>query len=134
VQSIDKVAVNKTMLKIKDWRSSTTLDSSDYETELSSRVEASVEDETCTTLRIHCRPVLSSSADSYLIVDPRTGNHIYQWPWLAAVFADGRYRCSALLLEPDWLLSSLSCTEDIRWVNSASSKILFHINNNFLMH
>nr|XP_012227219.1 PREDICTED: serine protease nudel [Linepithema humile] len=111
IQSVDKVAVNKTMLKAKYWRSSTT--PSDYETELSNRVEASVE-ETCTTLRIRCRPVLSSSADSYLIVDPRTGNHIYQWPWLAAIFVDGRYRCLALLLEPDWLLSSSSCTEGIR--------------------
>lgn len=74
----------------------------------------SEEDETCTTLYIRCRPVLSSSADSYLIVDPRTGDHVYQWPWLAAIFVDGRYRCSALLLEPDWLLSSSSCTENIR--------------------
>lgn len=110
MQSVDKVAVSTTMLNTKYWKSST----APYETELLSRVEASVDDETCTTLRIRCRPVLSSSADSYLIVDPRTEDHIYQWPWLAAIFVDGRYRCLALLLEPNWLLSSSSCTEDIR--------------------
>ncbi|XP_018405344.1 PREDICTED: serine protease nudel-like [Cyphomyrmex costatus] len=45
---------------------------------------------------------------------PRNGNYTYLWPWLAAIFVDGRYHCSALLLESDWLLSSSSCTENIR--------------------
>lgn len=132
VQSISKVTVSKTTLRTKDWRSSPAPSNSfDYEAVLSSRAEASDEAEACTTLRIRCRPVLSGSTDSYLIVDPRTGDHIYQWPWLAAIFVDGRYRCSALLLEPDWLLTSSSCTQDIRQVNSASSKILSYVKNNF---
>ncbi|XP_050451697.1 serine protease nudel-like isoform X3 [Cataglyphis hispanica] len=107
VQSMRKVVANKTMLETKFWRRWDNITS--YESSPSSE-----EDEICMTLRIRCRQVLSSSADTHLIVDPRTGNYTYLWPWLAAIFVDGRYRCSALLLEPDWLLSSSSCTKDIK--------------------
>ncbi|XP_072746689.1 serine protease ndl [Anoplolepis gracilipes] len=111
LQSIDKVVANKTVLKTRFWQRWDNITS--YES-LPEYVAASEEDETCTTLRIRCKQVLSSSADSHLIVDPRTGNYTYLWPWLAAIFVDGRYQCSALLLELDWLLSSSSCTKDIK--------------------
>ncbi|XP_029664997.1 serine protease nudel-like [Formica exsecta] len=107
VQSTHKVVANKTMLETRSWRRWDNITS--YESSSSSE-----EDGTCTTLQIRCRQVLSSSADTHLIVDPRTGNYTYLWPWLAAIFVDGRYRCSALLLEPNWLLSSSSCTKDIK--------------------
>lgn len=108
LQSLGETVVNKTMLETRfSWRDNVT----GYEPERSAASEGG---EPCTTLRFRCRPVLSSSAESHLIVDPRTGNHTYLWPWQAAIFVDGRYHCSALLLEPDWLLSSSSCTEAIR--------------------
>ncbi|XP_011256317.2 serine protease nudel isoform X3 [Camponotus floridanus] len=110
-QSMDKVVANKTVLETRFWRKSDNITS--YEPS-PGHVAASEENETCTTLRIRCRQVLSSSVDSHLIVDPRTGNRTYLWPWLAAIFVDGHYRCSALLVEPDWLLSSSSCTKDIK--------------------
>lgn len=96
-----------------------------YRTELETRLWRNNTDRTpsyvaedegnaCETLWIRCRPVLDSSADAHVIVDPKTGSRNYSWPWLAAIFVDGRYHCSALLLEADWLLSSASCTNDIQ--------------------
>ncbi|XP_011695705.1 PREDICTED: serine protease nudel isoform X2 [Wasmannia auropunctata] len=110
LQSFDKIVVNETELETRRWDSA-----AGYVLSPEHVVAASEgSGETCTTLRFRCRPVLSSSADSHLVVDPRTGNHTYLWPWLAAIFVDGRYHCSALLLEPDWLLASSSCTAAIR--------------------
>lgn len=111
LQSMDKVVANKTVLETRFWRRWDNITSYEPSPE---HVAASEENEICTTLRLRCRQVLSSSVDSHLIVDPKTGNRTYLWPWLAAIFVDGRYRCSALLVEPDWLLSSSSCTEDIK--------------------
>lgn len=105
VQSVKKVNVNRIELETKSRRGRTE-NSTDY--------EVGDVDGSCSALRIHCRPVLSSSADSHLIVDPKTGSQTYLWPWLAAIFVDGRYRCSAVLLKTDWLLSNSECTRDIR--------------------
>lgn len=79
-------------------------------------VAPSEELSTCLGLYIRCRQVPSSSANVHLLVDPKTGSRTYIWPWLAAVFVDGLYRCSAILLEPNWLLSSSTCTKNIRYV------------------
>lgn len=111
LQSLDKIVVNKTVLETRfsrRWDNTTSYEPSPE------HVAASETGETCTTLWFRCRPVLSSSADSHLVFNPNTGSHTFLWPWLAAIFVDGRYHCSALLLEPDWLLSSSSCTEAIR--------------------
>ncbi|KYM93915.1 Serine protease nudel [Cyphomyrmex costatus] len=111
LQSLDKVVVNKTILETKfsrKWDNTTSYKS------LPQDVAESEGSETCTTLRFRCKPVLSSSADSHVVIDPRNGNYTYLWPWLAAIFVDGRYHCSAILLESDWLLSSSSCMETIR--------------------
>ncbi|XP_020300166.1 serine protease nudel-like [Pseudomyrmex gracilis] len=107
-QSVYTVPVNKTMLKTRSWKKD---NATSHHEPSPSNVAENV---TCTALRIRCRPVLSSSVDTHLIVDHRARNHTYLWPWLAAIFVDGHYRCSALLLEPDWLLSSSKCTEDIK--------------------
>ncbi|XP_014475627.1 PREDICTED: serine protease nudel [Dinoponera quadriceps] len=101
VQSVERVNVNRTKLEVQG-RSNNA--STDYKTG----------DGPCSALRIHCRPVLSGSVDSHLIADPDTGSQTYLWPWLAAILVDGRYRCPALLLKPDWLLSNSGCTRDIR--------------------
>lgn len=109
---MDTIVVNKTELatRSKDWR-----DAASDDAEFASHHGAAItQDGSCTALRIRCGPGLSGSADSHLVVDPRTGSHIYLWPWLAAIFVNGRYRCSALLLEPNWLLSNAGCTRDIR--------------------
>ncbi|XP_043489566.1 serine protease nudel-like [Polistes fuscatus] len=69
---------------------------------------------TCLGLNIRCRPVPSSSINVHSILDPVTGSRTFTWPWLAAIFVDGRYQCSAILLEPNWLLSSSACTKNIK--------------------
>nr|KAF7429288.1 hypothetical protein H0235_005686 [Vespula pensylvanica] len=79
---------------------------------------------TCLGLYIHCRPVPSSSANVHLLVDPKTGSRTYIWPWLAAIFVDGLYRCSAILLEPNWLLSSSTCTKNIRLSENYTTVLL----------
>ncbi|XP_011872575.1 PREDICTED: serine protease nudel [Vollenhovia emeryi] len=109
LQSLDTIVVNKTVLETR-WHNT----SASYESSQPRHTAASERGERCTALRFHCRPVLGSSADSYLVVEPRTDSRTYLWPWLAAIFVDGSYRCSALLLESDWLLSSSSCTAAIR--------------------
>ncbi|EZA50647.1 Serine protease nudel [Ooceraea biroi] len=111
LQSVEKVVMTNAMLETRSWqwRNNTI----GYRPS-PSHVAGNEEVETCGTLWIRCRPVLSSSADTHLVVDPRTGSYNYLWPWMAAIFVDGRYHCSAVLLEPDWLLSSASCTDDIK--------------------
>ncbi|KAK2585023.1 hypothetical protein KPH14_008548 [Odynerus spinipes] len=79
---------------------------------------------TCPGLYIRCRPVPSSSANVHLMVDPKIGNRTYIWPWLAAVFIDGVYRCPAILLEPDWLLCSSTCTENLRLSDNYTTVLL----------
>lgn len=74
------------------------------------------DDKTCTGLYIRCRPVLNGSLSTHLTVDEATGSRVYLWPWLAAIFVDGGYRCSAILLDRDWLLSSAKCVENVRQV------------------
>ncbi|KAI4503887.1 hypothetical protein M0802_001290 [Mischocyttarus mexicanus] len=69
---------------------------------------------TCLGLSIRCRPVPSSNINVHLHLDPVTGSRTFTWPWLAAIFVDGLYHCSAILLEPNWLLSSSECTKNIR--------------------
>ncbi|XP_054006397.1 serine protease nudel [Hylaeus anthracinus] len=82
--------------------------------ETSSIASANDKDETCPGLYIRCRPVLGSSVFTHLTVDTETGSRNYQWPWLAAIFVDGGYRCSATLLDRDWLLSPATCVENVR--------------------
>ncbi|KAL6265616.1 hypothetical protein P5V15_002410 [Pogonomyrmex californicus] len=109
LQSLDETDITSKDLEMRFLQS----DETDYTSSME-YVAASEEGETCSTYIFRCGPVLSSSADSHLVVDPHTQSNTYLWPWLAAIFVDGRYHCSALLLEPDWLLSSSSCTDDIR--------------------
>ncbi|XP_066591634.1 serine protease nudel [Prorops nasuta] len=78
-----------------------------------SNVALSEQAKTCSGVYIRCRPVLGSEVRAHLIDDPRTGSKTYLWPWLGAIFVDGLYRCTAVLLEHDWLLSSSRCTENI---------------------
>lgn len=72
------------------------------------------QDKPCLGLYIRCATTLSSSMNLHLVVDASTGSHDYLWPWLAAIFVDGRYRCVALLLDPSWLLSAAKCLENAR--------------------
>ncbi|XP_070512102.1 serine protease nudel isoform X2 [Cardiocondyla obscurior] len=111
LELLDRIVVNETVLETRFSRWSDNVTS--YEPS-PSHVEENERGESCTALQFRCRPVLSSSADSLLVVDPRTGEYTYLWPWLAAIFVDGRYHCTALLLESDWLLSTSSCTKAIR--------------------
>ncbi|XP_076681045.1 serine protease nudel isoform X2 [Andrena cerasifolii] len=81
------------------------------------------DDKTCTGLYIRCRPVLNGSLSTHLTVDEATGSHVYLWPWLAAIFVDGGYRCSAILLDRDWLLSSAKCVENVRLDRNYTSAV-----------
>jgi len=105
MHSVEPVVVYKTLLETRK--------STPSYSPLPSHAAKNEEYETCKALRVRCRPVLSSSADMYLVIDPNTGSHNYLWPWLAAIFVDGRYHCPALLLEPDWLLTTVNCTTGI---------------------
>ncbi|XP_015184626.1 PREDICTED: serine protease nudel-like [Polistes dominula] len=69
---------------------------------------------TCQGFNIGCRPVPNTNINVHTIIDPVTGNRTFIWPWLATIFVDGSYRCSAILLDTNWLLSSSACTKNIK--------------------
>lgn len=71
-------------------------------------------DETCPGISIQCASVLDYSVNAYLVADAKNGSRDYLWPWAAAIFVDGEYRCSAILLESNWLLSAAKCFENVR--------------------
>ncbi|CAK9811280.1 Serine protease nudel [Anthophora plagiata] len=90
----------------------------------SSAASLNEKDETCPGLYIRCTPVLSGSVSAHLVIDTNTGKRDYLWPWLAAIFVDGRYRCSALLLDHNWLLSTAKCIENIRLDKNYTTAVL----------
>lgn len=69
----------------------------------------------CTALYLRCITTIHTVPLTFRV----KGNIIddsedtFLWPWHAAIFVDGRYRCSAVLLEPNWLLTSFYCTENV---------------------
>ncbi|XP_031786377.1 serine protease nudel-like isoform X3 [Nasonia vitripennis] len=70
-------------------------------------------DKTCYGLHLRCKPILDRKVNVHLKVDPKTNKRDYLWPWEASVFVDGKYHCSAVLLENDLLLSSSVCGNGI---------------------
>ncbi|XP_026666589.1 serine protease nudel-like isoform X2 [Ceratina calcarata] len=102
------VLVKKSKLETIAWPSNST-----YQ-ENSTAVSLNKTDETCPGISIQCASVLGNSVNTYLVVDAKTGSRDYLWPWAAAIFVDGHYRCSALLLEPSWVLSAAKCLENVR--------------------
>ncbi|XP_035725274.1 serine protease nudel-like isoform X2 [Vespa mandarinia] len=120
VDKVEEVPVLNMDLELKDINGTNTT----YYQSMPTYVAPSEELSTCLGLYIHCRPVLSSSANVHLLVDPKTGSRTYIWPWLAAVFVDGLYRCSAILLEPNWLLSSSTCIKNIKLSENYTTVLL----------
>ncbi|KOX71108.1 Serine protease nudel [Melipona quadrifasciata] len=109
LQSSESVVVRNSKLETTDWHKGKPT----YQ-EYSSAASLNEQDKTCLGLYVHCAPTLSSSMNAHLAVDASTGSLDYLWPWLAAIFVDGRYRCVALLLDPNWLLSAAKCIENAR--------------------
>lgn len=107
--SSKSIGVKNSELERIDWHKG----DSTYQ-ENSSAASLNEEDETCLGLYIHCAAIPSGSMYAHLAIDDRTGNRDYLWPWLAAIFVDGRYRCMALLLDSNWLLSAAKCLENVR--------------------
>ncbi|XP_015603565.1 serine protease nudel [Cephus cinctus] len=70
-------------------------------------------DKTCVSLHVECNPTLNTSVSNHLVSIKDTENPSYLWPWHAAIFVDGRYHCSAVLLEHSWLLTSARCVQNI---------------------
>lgn len=68
---------------------------------------------TCQGLWIKCKPILSSNLKVHKIKNPFTNESEYILPWEGVIFVDGIKRCSAILLQDDWLLTSNQCTDDI---------------------
>nr|XP_031838376.1 serine protease nudel isoform X2 [Nomia melanderi] len=91
-----------------------------------SAASLSEQGKTCPGVYVRCRPVLSVNQSAHLIVDAGTGSREYQWPWLAAIFVDGHYRCSAILLDANWLLSASKCTENVRLDTNYTTAVVGH--------
>ena len=83
--------------------------------------------QTCPGLYVRCQPVLSNPVNSQLSINLLSQKRTYQWPWQAAIFTDGKYRCPALVLELNWLLASSDCSQNIKYVifHEITKKIKF---------
>lgn len=71
------------------------------------------DNDTCNGLQIRCDSTVSVIAKNVEMFHQRTHIHSYLWPWEVAVFVDGEYRCSAILLEYNWLMSSSECLVNV---------------------
>ncbi|XP_033218308.1 serine protease nudel-like [Belonocnema kinseyi] len=78
-----------------------------------STVPYEYENKTCTGLYIRCKSVIKNPVHNQLTLDFHSRIRSYQWPWHGAIFSDGKYRCPAVLLETNWLLSNSECSKDI---------------------
>ncbi|XP_076761416.1 serine protease nudel [Xylocopa sonorina] len=108
-RSSESITVKNSELETIAWRKGSPV----YQ-EYSSASSLNEDEETCLGIYIRCAPVLSSSVHAHLIVNASTGSREYLWPWIAAIFVDGRYSCTALLLEPNWLLSAANCLQNVK--------------------
>ncbi|CAL7938816.1 unnamed protein product [Xylocopa violacea] len=108
-RSSESITAKNSELETIAWR-----EGSPVHQEYSSAASLNEDEETCPGIYVRCAPVLSSSVHAHLIVDASTGSRDYLWPWIAAIFVDGRYSCSALLLESNWLLSAANCLQNVR--------------------
>ncbi|XP_076624870.1 serine protease nudel isoform X2 [Colletes latitarsis] len=109
LQSSESVTVTNSILETIPWnKANATLQ------EVPSAASLDDEAETCPGIHVRCRPVLSGSVNTLVTVDAETGSRDYLWPWLAAIFVDGEYRCSAILLDTNWLLTAAKCIENVR--------------------
>lgn len=95
-------------------RSSTSTDLIPYEHPLSLYDLEAEKEPSCTVIYVRCIPTIHTVSLAYRLKAIDGGQDTFLWPWHAAVFVDGRYKCGAVLLEPSWLLTSVHCTENIK--------------------
>ena len=69
---------------------------------------------TCYGLRIRCKPILDKKLNVHLRIDPQSNERRYLWPWEVSIYVNGYYRCPAILLDDNFLLGSLQCSEGIK--------------------
>uniref|UniRef100_A0A0C9QGD9 Acrosin n=1 Tax=Fopius arisanus TaxID=64838 RepID=A0A0C9QGD9_9HYME len=81
---------------------------------------------TCQGLWVKCQTVLSSTVESHRLEHVRNNpvNTSYLFPWEAAVFINGRYYCPGVLLEPDWVLTSYRCAQNIDLTNNYTTAVV----------
>lgn len=109
LESAEAVSVRDSELETVSWNKK------NYASpEWQSAASLSDDGKTCPGIKMRCRPVLNATESIYLIPDAGTGSRGYLWPWIAAIFVDGSYRCSAILLDDSWLLSASKCIENVR--------------------
>lgn len=88
----------------------------DYEYPPSYKFPNNDDKNTCSGLYIRCKPVLSNPVNAYLSLNRFSEEFSYQWPWQGAIFVDGNYRCPAIFLKDDWLLTSSQCNHNLEYV------------------
>ncbi|XP_078053187.1 serine protease nudel [Augochlora pura] len=119
LESSEPVSVSDSELETIGWNEK----NSAFQESLSA-ASLSSDEKTCPGIKIRCRPVPNTSESAHLIVDAGTGSRDYLWPWVAAIFVDGSYRCSAILLDENWLLAASKCTENVRLDTNYTTAVL----------
>ncbi|XP_021924195.1 uncharacterized protein LOC110831956 [Zootermopsis nevadensis] len=59
----------------------------------------------CTGLEVECWPQLLRGASAFYLHALSSARQEYEWPWHAAVYVHGEYKCAAILLNSHWLLT-----------------------------
>lgn len=65
----------------------------------------------CTGFHVTCSKNRTQILDDYRALK---GEHLR--PWNVFVYSDGKIMCSAVLLQPEWLLTSSACTRNVEYV------------------
>ncbi|XP_012251446.2 serine protease nudel [Athalia rosae] len=79
----------------------------------------------CTALYLRCLPTIHTVPLTFRIKSTDGDEEDdFLWPWNAAVFVDGRYACSGVLLEPSWVLTSSYCVDDVDLKNNYTAALL----------
>ncbi|XP_066994121.2 serine protease nudel [Anabrus simplex] len=71
----------------------------------------------CVGLRVQCSGQRMGNKEEFKL-HTSDGKEEYEWPWHAAIYVDGAYCCSAVLLNPSWLLTSIACIDHLNLPNS----------------
>lgn len=67
----------------------------------------------CTSLEVECWPQLLRDASAFHLHALSSVRQEYEWPWHAAVYVHGEYKCAATLLNSHWLLTDAVAMDNI---------------------
>lgn len=72
-------------------------------------MEISKADKECSSLYVKCSSALTHSKINHFVNDDENQEQLFMTPWNAAIYSDGEYKCTGILLNASWVLTSVQC-------------------------